>query len=198
MDWYWTRSSIRSSLPSGKKTEHSSSTRRTTSRRRWSDRILETERWSSEQIWKLSILVWWWGNKKRFQYSTHSSGQKFFNLQALQGHSGRNLIDPTRQDDVLIPNEFFEYIYHIGCAVSLILHHKFRIDSGRTKFLAGTDRRYFSQPWIPCIRIIKIRKNLIWPKHVLHFTSKSGKFTKILCTGSIFNLLNEKDWCSVK
>ena len=48
MDWYWTRSSIPSSVPSGKKTKHSSSARRVTSRRRWSDRILETERWSSE------------------------------------------------------------------------------------------------------------------------------------------------------
>ena len=44
------RSSIRSSLPSGKKNKHSSSTWRVTSRRRWGDRILETERGSSEQI----------------------------------------------------------------------------------------------------------------------------------------------------
>ena len=29
-----------------------------TSRRRWSDWILETERWSSEHIWVLSTLVW--------------------------------------------------------------------------------------------------------------------------------------------
>ena len=50
---------IQSSLSSGKKNTHSSSTRRTTSRRRWRDRILEIERWSSEQIWVLSILVWW-------------------------------------------------------------------------------------------------------------------------------------------
>ena len=72
MDWYWTRSWIRSSVPSGKKTKHSSSARRITSRRRWSDRILETERWSSEQIWALSILVWWYveeqdGRRRRQQ-----------------------------------------------------------------------------------------------------------------------------------
>ena len=48
---------IRSSAPSGKKTKHSSSIRRITSRRRWSDRILETERRSSEQFRVLSILV---------------------------------------------------------------------------------------------------------------------------------------------
>ena len=49
--------------------------------------------------------------------------KKFFTsglfLRALQGHSGRNPIDPTLQDNVLIPNNFFEYIYHIGCAVSV-------------------------------------------------------------------------------
>ena len=40
-------------------------------------------------------------------------------LRALQGHSGRNLVDPSFPDNVLIPNDFFEYIYHIGCATSL-------------------------------------------------------------------------------
>ena len=53
------------------------------------------------------------GSKKRFQYCTDLSGQEILYLRALQGQSGRNLID------VLIPNNFFEYIYHIGCAVSL-------------------------------------------------------------------------------
>ena len=40
-------------------------------------------------------------------------------LRALQGHSGRNLIDPSLQDNVLIPNDFFEYMYHVGCAINL-------------------------------------------------------------------------------
>ena len=59
------------------------------------------------------------GNKKRFQYRTDSSGQEILYLRALQGHSGRNPIDPSLQDNILIPNNFFEYIYHIGCAVNL-------------------------------------------------------------------------------
>ena len=45
-------------------------------------------------------------------------------LRALQGHSGRNLIDPTLQDNVVIPSailpsDFFQYIYHVGCAINL-------------------------------------------------------------------------------
>ena len=59
------------------------------------------------------------GNKKRFQYCTDPSRREIFYLRALQGHSGRNLIDPSLQDNVLIPDNFFEYIYHIGCAIRL-------------------------------------------------------------------------------
>ena len=58
------------------------------------------------------------GNKRKIQYCTDPSGQEILYLRALQGHSGRNLIDPELQDNVLIPNNFFEYIYHIRCAVS--------------------------------------------------------------------------------
>ena len=58
------------------------------------------------------------GNKKRFQYCTDPSGAILY-LRALQGHSGSNLIDPTLQDNVLNPNNFFQYIYHVGCAINL-------------------------------------------------------------------------------
>ena len=58
------------------------------------------------------------GNKKRFQYCTDPSGQEILFFRALQGH-GRNPIDLTLQDNVLIPNNFFEYMYHNGCAVNL-------------------------------------------------------------------------------
>ena len=59
------------------------------------------------------------GNKKTFQYCTDSSGQEILYLRALQGHSERNPINPTLKDNVLIPDNFFEYIYHVGCAISL-------------------------------------------------------------------------------
>ena len=56
-------------------------------------------------------------NKKRYQYCTDSLGAIMY-LRALQGHSWRSLIDPPLQDNVSIPNNFFEYIYHIGCAIT--------------------------------------------------------------------------------
>ena len=48
------------------------------------------------------------GNKKRFQ---DSSGQDILHVRVLQGHSGCNPIDFSVQDNVLIPNNVFEYIY---------------------------------------------------------------------------------------
>ena len=54
---------------------------------------------------KISLLYW--------------SRHEILYLRTLQGDSGRNPVDPTQQNNVLILDSFFEYIYHIGCAVSL-------------------------------------------------------------------------------
>ena len=78
---------------------------------------VQSQHWSDEK-WK-STMAKGGGNKKCFQFCTDPSGQEILYLRALQGHSGRNLIDPSLQDSVLIPNDFFEYIYHIGCAINL-------------------------------------------------------------------------------
>ena len=78
----------------------------------------ENSRCWSDEMWK-STMAGGGGNKKRFQYCPDPSGQEILYLRALQGHSGRNLIDPSLQDNVLIPNDFFEYSHHIGCAINL-------------------------------------------------------------------------------
>ena len=75
------------------------------------------QHWSGDK-WKSSMAGGGGGNKKRFQYCTDSSGTILY-LRALQGHSGRNLIDPSLQDNVVIPDGFFKYIYHVGCAINL-------------------------------------------------------------------------------
>ena len=58
------------------------------------------------------------GAKRRYQYCTDISGTIVY-LRALQGHSGRNLIDPSLQDNVIIQSGFFQHIYHIECAFNL-------------------------------------------------------------------------------
>ena len=72
--------------------------------------------WSDDR-WKKS-MAGGGGHKKRYQYCADSSGTIWY-LRALQGHSGRSLIDPTLQDNVVIPSNFFQYIYHVGCAINL-------------------------------------------------------------------------------
>ena len=57
------------------------------------------------------------GNKNIFQYCTYLSGAILY-LRALQGHSGRSLIDTLLQVNV-ITDGFFKYIYHVGCAIDL-------------------------------------------------------------------------------
>ena len=69
-------------------------------------------------MWK-SKMAGGGGNKKRIQFCTDSSEQEILYLRAREGHSGRNPIDPTLQNIVLIPDNFFEYTYHLGCAISL-------------------------------------------------------------------------------
>ena len=72
--------------------------------------------WSDDR-WK-ACLAAGGGAKRRFQCCTDDSGIIIY-FRALQGHSGRNFIDPTLQDNVVIPSRFFLYIYHIGCAFNL-------------------------------------------------------------------------------
>ena len=62
----------------------------------------ENSRHWSDEMWK-SKMQGGGGNKKRCQYCTDSSGQEILYLRALQGHAGRNPINPTLKDNVLIP-----------------------------------------------------------------------------------------------
>ena len=78
--------------------------------------FLHCHHWSDDK-WK-KTMAGGGGDKKIYQYCTDSSGVILY-LRALQGHSGRSLINPTLQDNVVIPDGFFKYIYHVGCAINL-------------------------------------------------------------------------------
>ena len=54
------------------------------------------------------------GPKKRFQYCLNPNSSKhFLCFRAIQGHSGGNLVDPALQDNVLLPEDFTEYICYV-------------------------------------------------------------------------------------
>ena len=95
-----------------------------------------SQHWSDEK-WK-STMARGGGNKKMFQYCTDSSGEILY-LRALQGHSGRNLIDPSLQDNVLIPRRFLQVHLSRWMCNQFTFHHQFRIDTGRSKFEQTTD-----------------------------------------------------------
>ena len=108
------------------------------------------------------------GQKKRFQYCADSSGTILY-LRALQGHSGRNLIDPSLQDNVIIPDGFFKYTFdHVGCAINLHSIINSRIDTGRTKFEQQTDS-ILSVLWILWTKNTRILTRSTWKHHVLHW-----------------------------
>ena len=98
-----------------------------TSRKRRSDWILENQRPSSKIIPALSSLVWRQveeshGRTRRKQEKIpvlYWFIRKILYLRALQVHSGRSLIDPSLQDNAIILDGFFKYIYHVGCAINL-------------------------------------------------------------------------------
>ena len=69
--------------------------------------------WSDDR-WKICLAAGG-GPKRRYQYCSDISGTIVY-LRALQGHSGRSLIDPSLQDNVIIQRGLFHHIYHIGCA----------------------------------------------------------------------------------
>ena len=68
--------------------------------------------WSDER-WK-SRLAAGGGSKRRYEYCTDVSGIIMY-LRALQGLSGRSLIDPSFQDNVVIQRGFFPHLPHWMC-----------------------------------------------------------------------------------
>ena len=78
--------------------------------------------WSDDR-WKVCLATGG-GSKRRYQYCPDILGTILY-LRALQGHSGRNPIDPLLQDNVTIQCGLFRHIYHIGYAFNLhsIINH---------------------------------------------------------------------------
>ena len=121
----------------------------------------------SDNRWK-ACLAAGGGAKRRFQYSSDDSGIIVY-LRALQGHSGRNLIDPSLQDNVVIQSGFFQHIYHIECAFLIFILSSTMDWYLEVRIQAG-DREYSSCPVIQETKGIKILQRLTSMNHVVHNT----------------------------
>ena len=95
---------------------------------------------------------------------------------------------------MLIPDNFFEYIYHVGCAISLHSITNSGLIAGRQNSSKERQTVLFTVV-NPMNKDQKDPHELDLTKtHVLHRTSRrSGKDTRTRCIGSIYSLLNEKD-----
>ena len=70
--------------------------------------------------------------RKDVQYCTDPSRKEILHLRALQGHSGRNLIDLSSQDNVLTIERFLQaHLSHRMCD-QFAFHHKFRSDTAKS------------------------------------------------------------------
>ena len=59
------------------------------------------------------------GSKKRFHLCTKCTGLVPLYFRAIQGHSREIIVDPSLLDNVLAPEDFFEFIYHIGSCFNM-------------------------------------------------------------------------------
>ena len=77
-----------------------------------------TSQWTVD-AW-ITFLAKGGGPKKRLQYCLNPNSSKhFLYFRAIQGHSGGNIVDPTSQDNLLLPDDFAQYIHLIGNANEL-------------------------------------------------------------------------------
>ena len=128
----------------------------------------------SDNRWK-ACLAAAGGAKRRYQYCTDVSGIIVY-LRALQGHSGRNLIDLSLQDNVMIQSEFFHHIYRVGCAFNLhsIINHGL-IPGGQNSSKRQT---VFFLPVDPMRqRTLMVLKRSTWdaPRHAQYLQSDAWK-----------------------
>ena len=76
----------------------------------------QVQHWSDDR-WKACLSAGG-GAKRRYLYCCDISGTILY-LRALQGHSGRNIIDLSLQDTVIIQSGFFQHVHHERCAFNL-------------------------------------------------------------------------------
>ena len=128
-------------------------------------------------------------NKKKLQNCTDPSGQEILHFRALHSHSGRIPIDASLQDNVLIPDNFFKYIYHVGCAINLHSIKNSGSIPGGNKLVREGQTVFFTTV-NPMDKEHKDPYKLDVTHYIMHLTSKSAKNSKTRCIGSKYSLLN--------
>ena len=154
-------------------------------------------------VLKISLMMYGrtkWQEATIKDFNTVLTGQdkKFFTFELFKVIQDAIPLDPSLQDNVFDSEQFLRVHSSYWMCSQFTLHHKFRIDSGGTKFYQGhTDGILYS-----CETLAQEtpKSKRAWSDQTTSciLQAKSGKCTKIRCTGSIYSLLNGKDWSSIK
>ena len=224
MDWHWYTGIQGSLLFSSVKIHHSitSTKSKRLSRRWWSSPLRPSYWWMQEktirQYWILirldeeafrnaqhwlterwiSVLAKGGGQKKRFQYCLNPTYlHQFLYLRVIQGHSGstNNL---ALQDNVLLPEGFTEYIYHVrnGKELRSIVNHG--LIPGGVSLRTGTQAVFFT--------IVNPMDNQDGSGETLCDLSQAriapykilGNHFRIQYVGAIWSSLNKEDCIFIK
>ena len=123
------------------------------------------------------------------------SPETFLYLRAIQGHSEGAHINPTLQDNVLLPDDVAEHIYHVGSS-RYALDHSIGIDS-------GWQRR---QERVTCV-VLYVRepdvrrsaqRSRVRPDESQNWNKNTGKHTKTQYIGVSGRLLRRRNCSSIK
>ena len=147
MDWCRTGRTTCQELPDCKEDEYIASTRTPSSRRRWSNWLLGDCRCKSRQDFQILYIGQFDHGQITFKEADEKRkgfsillillAKKILDLRAIQGHSRENPVDPSLQDNVLIPNDFFKCIYRVGCYINMHFIIASRLIAGARKCQQG-------------------------------------------------------------
>ena len=142
--------------PVSKRLSTLSSSWSSTSRRRWSDWILEIKRLSSERIWEFSILVWWnveeWNGRRRRQQEKISILYWFIRTRNSSSPSSPRSFRTQSHWSFITgqcvnSGQFLRVHWSRLMCNHFAFHHKFRIDTREHK-IGAKGRRYSWRLWI--------------------------------------------------
>ena len=165
----------------------------------WSDEMkkhfVNAPHWSMCK-W-ISVLAKGGGQEKRFQYCLNPNyPHQFLYLRAIQWHSG-STINPALKDNVLLPEWFTEYIYHVGNGKEWrsIVNHG--LIPGRVSKQA--DKLCSSLLWIRwMIKMAKVKPCSTCQKQESRETKILGNPFRTRYFGAIWSSLNEEDCNFIK
>ena len=118
-------------------------------------------------------------------------------IRAIRGHSGGNKIDPTLQENVMMPNDFIEYIYHVGCSHDLHSIIQSELFAGGKDARKGGQTVFFAAVE-PMYKHGKRSKTSMWRNQELYFTSPIRRCIRTQCTGSTCQQHKRRDCHSTK